>query len=549
MHPRTDFDCIVVGAGAAGSIIAAIVAEAGRRVLLVERGPHLSYRLDGRRDHLRNQAVSAYGHNAGPSALGSPRVIVGLDGVELRTRPTDAEYHNNAAVVGGGTVVYGAQAWRFSAEDFRMASLYGVPEGSSLVDWPIQYDDLAPHYTRAEHEIGVAGAGASSFGKATATAYPMPPVPQRTAAGRLAVGASALGIDTVTPPLLINTVARAGRAACIECGSCIGFPCPSDSKNGTQNTMLPRALATGNCELHSEATAVSIDTDNHGNVIGVTIVEETDGEAQARSLRSKVVVLSGGAVETARLLLMSRSRSHPAGLGNAFGNVGRNLQGHLYPTAYGLFEQQIYDPHGPGVTIATTAYSHGNDGIIGGGMLADDFIALPVNFWRSMLPPDIKRWGYPAKDFMRHAYRRVIAVRGPVHEIPNPEARVQLDPTVRDRFGLPVARLSGIVHPETLRSARFMYRAAQRWLDASGAVKVWGTEPSPRLSGGQHQAGTCRMGNDPQTSVTDRWGRVWSHDNLFVCDGSLHPTNGGFNPVLTIMALAFRNADHIISQI
>ena len=178
-------------------------------------------------------------------------------------------------------------------------------------------------------------------------------------------------------------------------------------------------------------------------------------------------------------------------------------------------------------------------------MLADDFTMLPIIFWKWALPPGLKHWGRDAKDFMRDKFHHVLQVKGPVQEIPNPESRVTVSRDVQDRFGLPVARLSGTTHPETMRTAAFMFERAQDWVKASGATKIWGQAPGPRLSGGQHQAGTARMGTDPSNSVTDKWGRVWGHDNLFVTDGSLHPTNGGFNPVLTIMALAFRNAEAI----
>jgi choline dehydrogenase-like flavoprotein len=138
-----------------------------------------------------------------------------------------------------------------------------------------------------------------------------------------------------------------------------------------------------------------------------------------------------------------------------------------------------------------------------------------------------------------------VRVTGPVQEIPSADARVTVDPSVRDRWGIPVARLSGTTHPETVRTAEFMHARTQEWLSAAGATKIWGKPPRLRLSGGQHQAGTCRMGDDPQSSVVNRFGRVHGHDNLYVADGSVHVTNGGFNPVLTIMALAFRTAKHI----
>jgi choline dehydrogenase-like flavoprotein len=182
-------------------------------------------------------------------------------------------------------------------------------------------------------------------------------------------------------------------------------------------------------------------------------------------------------------------------------------------------------------------------------MIADDFIMLPVIFWKRALPPGMPRWGAEPKEFMRRNYRRVTRVFAPVQEIPNPEARVTLDPSVRDRWSLPVARLSGVAHEESLRTATFMQERATEWLRASGAIRTWSDLLQPRLSGGQHQAGTCRMGSNPDTSVTDPYGRVWGHGNLFVSDGSLHVTNGGFNPVLTIMALAFRNGEHIARQL
>jgi choline dehydrogenase-like flavoprotein len=225
--------------------------------------------------------------------------------------------------------------------------------------------------------------------------------------------------------------------------------------------------------------------------------------------------------------------------------VGRNLQGHYYAGAIGLFPDPVWDGVGPGVTTATCDFNHDNGDLIGGGMLADEFIVLPVIFWKRMLPPDLPRWGAANKDFMRHNYRRVSDVKGPVQDIPNPEARVTVDPAVRDRYGLPVTRLSGTAHAETVRTARFIHQRAVEWLRAAGAEQIWGDPPRFYLSGGQHQAGTCRMGDDPTGSVVDRWCRVHGHDNLFIADGSVHVTNGGFNPVLTIMSLAYRTASHI----
>lgn len=536
------YDVIVVGAGAGGGVVANVLAQASKSVLLIERGRHLTFEEVGR-DHLRNQRVSIYGHNAGPDIDGNPRVLVDSATREHVVRPYQARYHNNAACVGSGTRVYGAQAWRFMPQDFRMASLYGVPEGSSLADWPIGYADLAPFYERIEWDMGVCGEASAMFHlPAYNRPYPMPPLAVTHQAEVFRQGAAALGWHTIPVPLLINSVPYLERPACIRCQHCVGFACPVDAKNGTHNTMISRALASGNCTLLTETTVERITTNSAGRVAGVAFINKA---GQRVEVRAEVVVLSAGAIETARLMLHSASAVEPTGLGNRSDQVGRHLQGHYYPGAIGLFPEPVQEGIGPGVSTATCQFNHENPEIVGGGMLADDFIPLPITFWKGMLPPDVPRWGAANKQFMRDSYRYVRDIRGPVQEIPSPDARVTLDPNVVDHWGIPVARLSGTTHPETVRTAAFMFERAQEWLVASGAKRIWGKAPDLYLSGGQHQAGTCRMGDDPATSVINPQGRVHDHENLFIADGSVHVTNGGFNPVLTILALSLRTAELI----
>ncbi|HJX92002.1 MAG TPA: GMC family oxidoreductase [Pyrinomonadaceae bacterium] len=540
-----NYEAIIVGTGAAGGIVACVLAEAGKRILLLERGAALSFNDVGR-DPLRNQRLSVYGHNAGPELVGNPRVFVDPNGNSRTVKPHEPDYHNNAACLGGGTRVYGAQAWRFSPDDFRMATKYGIPEGSSLADWPFSYETLEPFYERAEWELGVAGADNENSQRSPRKRnYPLPPVPHGPQTIALTDGARGLGWQTTPVPLLINTEPYQGRAACIACKYCVGFACPTDAKNGSHNTVIPRALATGNCNLVTGAIAERIEVDLRGNVSGVSYFVDSPQGTTRETAQSKCVIVSAGAIESARLLLNSTSAHHPSGLGNDTDQVGRNLQGHLYPRAYGISPTTVFNGVGPGVTIATTEFNHDNPGIVGGGMLADDFIKPPIDFWYDSLPPDLPRWGLANKQFMRDNYTRVLHVRGPVQDIPNPEGRVTTDNGVRDKWGIPVARLSGTTHPATVIAAEFMRARGEDWLRASGCEKIWSSQPGLVLSGKQHQAGTCRMGIDPRASVTDEWGRVHSHDNLFVVDGSLHVTNGGFNPVLTIQALAFRSAEYI----
>lgn len=544
---RDRYDAIVIGAGAGGSAAAAVLAEAGLHVLVVERGSWLRYDQVGR-DHLRNHRLSKYGHNTGPELEGHPRTIRLADGSERMTRPYEGDYHNNAMTLGGGTRVYGAQAWRFHPDDFRMASRYGIPDGSSLSDWPIRYEDLEPYYTRAEWEIGVSGDGNAHAGRGRRQRdYPMPSLPRTLEAERLARAAGKLGWEIGPVPLLINSVERDGRPACGRCGQCVGFACPTNSKNGGHNTMLVRAVATGRCDLICDTMAERIDTEGGNHATGVRLVRQSGNAILRRRVRAGHVVVAAGAIESARLLLNSASDAEPDGIGNRNGWVGRNLQGHVYAGAYGLFDEPVQDGLGPGVSIATLRFEHREEsGVIGGGLLANEFTRLPLTHWYRALAPNAARWGGEGKETMRVSYSRTSQIMGPIQEIPSPESRVHLSKTVADRFGIPVASLSGSVHPESLRAAALLGEQAERWLWAAGAREVWRTGNGGGLSAGQHQAGTLRMGNDPLTSVTDPLGRVHGYDNLWVSDGSLHVTNGGVNPVLTIFALAFRTADNLV---
>lgn len=529
------YDVVVVGAGAGGGVAAWVLAEAGARVLVVERGRSLTYAQVGR-DHLRNHRLSLYGLNTETAEGADPRVVVDSSGAErVIRRPHHPAWSNNARTVGGGTRVYQGMAWRFLPDDFEMASRYGVPAGSSLADWPIRYDDLEGCYDRVEWLLGVAGEdGAHPAAGPRRRGYPMPPPPWTPEAEVLRRGAERLGWPTGAVPLAVNTVARDGRGPCVACGECVGFACPTDAKGGTHNVWLPRATATGNAALVPRCRALGL-TMRRGKVDGVELVDLDSGGR--RLVRSRHVVLAAGAVESARLLLL-------AGLGGE--HVGRHLQGHCYVSAFGRFDEEVADKAGPGVRIATLVHNHraGPD-VIGGGALHDEVVKLPILHWYWALPPDAPRWGAAGLDAMAELYLRTSHVHGCVQEIPHPDLRVTLAPGVLDAHGVPAVRLQGRLHPETLRTAAALADRARQWLEASGATRTWTAPLSDAITAGQHQAGTCRMGQDPSTSVTDPWGRVHGHDNLWVMDGSLHVTNGGVNPVLTIYALALRCAGQL----
>ena len=537
-------DAVVIGAGAGGGVIAKELACAGMRVVLLERGRWVTAWDDGK-DDLRNQRTSVLGAPFGPDDERNPRVAVDRRGRELVVLPSDGAYSNNAACVGSGTVSYGAMAWRYMAQDFRMKSIYGCPAGSTLDDWPITYDDLEPFYEKAEWEMGVSGDVAPDpFHAPRRRGLPMPPLPPNREYEILKPAALRKGWHPFDIPMLRNSVPYNGRGPCMRCRWCVGFACEVNAKNGTQNTVIPTALATGLCELRTDAMAKEIVLDARGRATAVTYYN-ADNHLQTQPAR--LVVVSAGAIETARLLLNSKSRLNPNGLGNRYDWVGRNLQGHAYPRAVGLFDHDTYDDVGPGASVAICDFNHGNAGLRGGAMLANEFIRLPIQF-TGMTPPDTPRWGRANKDYMRQFYRRSIAVMGPVQEMPVFEARAQLDPRVKDFWGIPVARLSGGRHPHSVEVARAVVVKAAEWLEAAGAIRTWTSVPGLDLSGGQHQAGTCRMGNDPRTSVVDRNCRIHEADNIYLADASVHVTNGGFNPALTILANAYRVAAAIVKE-
>jgi choline dehydrogenase-like flavoprotein len=536
-------NAVVVGAGAAGGIVAKELATAGLSVVLLERGKWYTAN-DCRKDDLRNQRTTVLGNAFGPEDEGNPRVWVDSRGEANVVLPSEGEYQNNAACVGGGTLSYGAMAWRFMPQDFRMRSTYGAPRGSSLEDWPIGYDDLEPFYDKAEYEIGVSGdESGNPFHGPRRRGLPMPPLPPNREFGILEPAAKRLGLHPFPIPMLRNSVPYNGRGECMRCRWCVGFACEVDAKNGSQNTVIPSALATGNCELRTECMVREILTDERGRARGVSYYDE-NGRMQEQL--SDVVVVSACAIESARLLLQSKSRLFPGGLGNRYDQVGRHLQGHHYTGALGFFDFETYDDVGPGASIAISDYNHGTPGLCGGGLLANEFIRLPIHTL-DRLPPGTPRWGAGHKQAMREYHRRTMIVMGPTQQIPTADGRVTLDPAVEDQWGLPVARLSGNSHPHTFEIGEVQARRAEAWLKEAGAVETSLMAWKPEIvSSGQHQAGTCRMGDDPHGSVVNRNCQVHDVDNVFVIDGSVHVTNGGFNPVLTIMAIAYFASDALV---
>ncbi|MDI6402500.1 GMC family oxidoreductase [Balneolaceae bacterium ANBcel3] len=541
---NTKVDAIIVGSGAGGGVVAKELAVAGLSVVLFERGGWARY-SEHRDDELTAQRSFPLHCYFGPDNERYRRVAVDHDGNERIVLPNDWAYHNNAACVGSGTVCYGGMAWRFMEEDFKMKTVYGSVEGSTLDDWPISYHDLEPYYEKAEWEIGVAGNDSlNPFAPPRKRPHPMPAFEHNKEGRILENAAREIGYHPFSIPMLRNSIPYGDRPECIHVRNCVGFVCPVGAKNGTHNTVIPTAIRSGNCELRTDCQVTEILINDRGRVTGVSYFDQND---QKKEQHARIVILAASATETPRLMLNSASRFFPDGIGNRNDWVGRNLQGHAYCGADGLFDKDIYDDVGPGASVAVSDFAHNNPGVIGGAVLCNEFIRLPYAFTGAH-PPNTPSWGKEHKKNQRTYFHRTASLRGPVQEMPNFESRVEVSQNVRDHWGVPVAKISGFKLDEDIRTAHFIADKAEKWMEAAGAVKIWRNIPDTGVSGSQHQSGTCRMGNDPKTSVTDKYGRVHDIDNLFIADGSLHVTNGAFNPVLTIMALGYWVSDYIIKE-
>ena len=537
-------NAVIVGAGAGGGVVAKELSEAGMSVVLFERGDWVSFDAHDI-DELLSQRTTVLGNAFGPDNERYRRVVVNEDGSTKVVLASENDYNNVAACVGSGTVSYGAMAWRFMREDFKMKTTYGHVEGSTLEDWPISYDDLEHCYEKAEWEIGVAGDAAQNpFAAPRKKPYPMPPFSYNKEAKILESSMKRLGLHPFPIPMLRNSIPFNGRAACVRRRSCCGFACPINAKCGTHNTVIPAALSTGNCELRTNCIVSKLIINDKGRITGVSYFDK-DNNSQEQT--ADIIVICASATETPRLMLNSKSKFFPTGVGNRYDWVGRNFQGHAYTGAFGLFEYDIFDDIGPGATIAISDFSHHNRGIIGGGILANEFTRLPY-FFTNIRPPGSPTWGKSHKEFQKKYFKRNTQVVGPIQEMPFFDSRVQVDPSVKDFWGIPVVRLSGHRHPKDVEGCEFLSSKAELILKEAGASFTWQSIGGKGLSGGQHQSGTCRMGNDPQTSVVDKFGRVHDTSNVFVADASLHVTNGGFNPALTIMALGYWVGDYIASE-
>jgi choline dehydrogenase-like flavoprotein len=449
-------------------------------------------------------------------------------------------------VVGGGTVHFTGNYWRFHEIDFIERSKRGTVAGAALADWPITYADLEPHYTKVELEVGVSGqAGVSPFDPPRSKPYPLPPLPIKSTGALLERGARKLGWHPVPAPIAILSQNYRDRAGCVHCGYCEYYGCEVGAKSSTLATMIPEAERTGRCEIRSESYVCEIRTDTAGRVTGVAYFDALKGE---NFQKARAVIVCANGAETPRLLLISKSSQFPQGLANSSGLVGRHLMFNSSAAAYAQYEHPLNEYKSQLVTRVVHDFYELDPhlGFCSGGGLDMRFDMHPIVYSLFGLPPDAPRWGAAYKAQIQQNFTRSAKVLCHATSLPVETNSISLDPDLKDAWELPATRVTYKDHPDDLKTCQYLLDRAIELLDATPALRKW-SDPVSEQQFGFHLLGTCRMGNDPKTSVINSDHRTHDVPNLFLCDGSSLVTSGRGQPTMTIQALAFRAADRIVS--
>ena len=534
--PTDEVDFVIVGSGAAGGVLAKELSTNGFRVVVLEQGPYLT-----ENDFTHNE-VKVFAEHL---LTNNPKIRP----TTFRKTPQDKTKTQQSILygtcVGGSSVHFTANFWRFHEIDFIEHSKVGDIPGANFADWPITYADLEPYYTKVEWEIGVSGlAGASPFDPPRSKPYPMPPLPVKGSGVIFERAASKLGYHPFPAPMAILSQPRPGRSACVNCGFCLGFGCEVGAKSTSLSTVIRMAEKTGRCEIRPNSYVHKIETDKNGRATGVVYF---DAKKNTHLQKAKAVIVSANGAESPRLLLLSASSQFPNGLANSSGYVGKNLMPNSSAIAYGVFDESLNDYKGFAVSrIFHDFYELDTNklGFHGGGGLDARFDLSPLAFAMSALPPGTPRWGKEFKKTLAQNFTRTMEIFCHGTSLPVESNSISLDDEVKDAWGLPALRMTFRDHPDDLKLAGWMQARALEILDAAGAKTKW-SNPVTEQQFAVHLLGTCRMGNDPKTSVVNADHRTHDVPNLFLCDGSSLVTSGRGQPTMTIQALAYRAADRI----
>lgn len=522
-------DVLIVGAGASGGVAGLRLAEAGFRVVCLEQGrwhdraefpgPRVEWELATMREWSANPNVRRLPQDYPVNAEASDIVPLMFNGV------------------GGSTILYAADWPRLLPSDFRVRTLDGVAD-----DWPITYPHVQPFYERNDRQMGVSGLGGDP-------AYPpgeeppLPPLPIGEGAMEVARAHDRLGWHWWPGPNAILSAPYAGRRPCAQWGTCMQG-CPEGAKASTDLTHWPAAIDRG-ARVVTGARVTRLVTGRSGLVTGAEYVDQ-DGREQFQG--ASVVILAANAIGTARILLLSKGNG-ASELGNSSGLVGKRLMMHPFAVVTGLFEKSFPTWQGHvGCRIHSLEFYQTDEsrGFVRGAKWSmAPSSGGPLNAAMPARAGD-SAWGAEHHRRVRERFGHALSWGIFGEDLPDPENSVGLDPELTDSSGLPAPKITYRIDDNARRLIDFQVERATESMLASGAFKVESLKMMREA--GWHLLGTARMGDDPQTSVVDRWGRSHDVPNLFIVDGSVFVTSGAVNPTSTITALALRAADHMVAS-
>lgn len=508
-----EVDFCIIGSGAGGGVLAQRLARYGFSVVCLEAGSWMDSETDMVSDEV----------GARPLYWNQLRITGGSEPLALGA-------NNSGRTVGGSTVHYAAFCPRLHPSDFMVRTLDGV-----AADWPIRYEDIEPYYEQMEREFPVAGPSNFPWGKPHG--YPYAPLQSGTAGHVLIRGCIELGIPVVAGgPIGITAGTFGKRPHCIFRGFCLQG-CKVGAKHSTLVSHLPDAIDHG-AEIRAESMAFDIPIDGSGRVTGVRYYRANgNGQPREETQKAKVVVVAGYAIETPRILLNSKSGQFPDGLANSSGLVGKNLMAQAGQVAWGKFDSSIRQYKAPPACAETEAFYETdprNDFVRGYAIQSVSPLPIAMAY---LLCDERITFGWELRRQME-LYNHYAAV-GVLGEILPDERNYVSIASEKDEYGIPVAYAHFNLFENDRRLIRAGVQRARDILTAAGAQE---TSYVDRYA---HLVGTCRMGNDPKSSVVNQFCQSWDVPNLFICDGSVMVTQGSANPALTISAIAARTADYL----
>jgi gluconate 2-dehydrogenase alpha chain len=553
--PKTDV--LLVGIGAAGGIASYVLTKAGINVVALEAGP--------RRD--KAEFLSNYDELKGypfGNVMGDVKANKEIPtwrpdaNSEVQAPPVPPIVMMNA--VGGTSIHWSAQAWRYRADDFKIRSTtiekYGeesLPAGSALADWPISYDDLEPYYEQVEYLIGVSGeAGSNPFESPRKKDYPLPPL-RRSGLGDLAFDAmQKAGYHPFPQPAAIISEDFNGRSACSYCGYCTGHGCWNDAKSSTMFA-IAEAEKTGKLDLRPNSRVTKILSNDKGQVTGVTYI---DDKGQEQEQPAGVVIVATYVYENNRLLFLSASDYYKNGLGNNGGQLGKYYMVHSYGGAYGVIPDSNFNllsgTYSQGVAMDDLNgdnFDHTGLGFIRGAISSCTMSEATPIARSGSLPPGTPGWGAAYKKFIKEQALGVTSVGTQLEVLPYEANFLDLDPTQKDELGMPVIRITFNLMENEKKANQYINGKLEEVLKQMGASQTWSYPDPANIPINSHAYGGTRMGDDPASSVVNKYGLSHEAPNLMVLGGSNWCSTTGYNPTVTIEAHAWFAADYLAANL